>query len=244
MVSCLPPLNQKNLILDILWISMNPSPKIWSTVSVSDSSAHSLPWPGVLLCSQGQSPAQGWNPASCHSTPFSLTMSPVLSAESSSASLPHQKIPVWSAIPPAHSEEGEQHRPYFTSISACHSKSSVRFFHLAFSHWNSEEFWKKPKKTKPKNPQSNLIHRNLTKIGHATALASSPEERIQKQQQKKKHGRCLSWCLMCCWKGFRSCCGESSENCSAEAKHFKMSFVFWNFSRWCHRTNSGKNRFP
>lgn len=242
MMSCLPPLNQKNLILDILWISMNPSPKIWSTVSRSDSSAHPLPWPGVLLCSQGQSPAQGWNPASCHSTPFNLAMGPVLSAESSSASLPHQKIPVWSAIPPAHSEEGEQHPPHFTSISACHSKSSVHFFHLAFSHWNSEEFWKRKKNPKkPKNPQTNLIHRTWPKLAMPLHL---PLPQRGGCKNKKNHGRCLSWCLMCCWRGFRSCCGESSESCSAEAKHFKMSFVFWNFSRWYHRTNSGKNRSP
>lgn len=132
----LPPLSQKNLTLDSLWISVNPSPKLWHCSFQK--------WP---FCSSpamargaplfwGQSLTHGW-------TSWDPTMStPALcSQESPALLLSHTKKSQYDQqFPQLSLRKVSTAHLHFTTISAFHSKPSVHFFHLAFSHWNSEEF--------------------------------------------------------------------------------------------------------
>lgn len=101
-----------------------------------------------LLCSKGQSLPSGWTPESCDFTCCHLAMStPALGYQESPALLLFQKKKKnlstvsnssriiqesWMRPPHAHIRTS-------TNISALHFERYVCFFHLAFSHCNSEE---------------------------------------------------------------------------------------------------------
>lgn len=102
-----------------------------------------IPFPARgALCSKGQSLTRGWSPASCHSTSCHLAVStPALcSQENPALLLSHtRKSQYDQQFLQLSLRKVSTTHPHFTNIPACPSKCSVRFFRLAFSHWNSEE---------------------------------------------------------------------------------------------------------